>query len=98
MRTKVELHPDVVWFVRRQCSEAEPGSFYGELEKVRRDPIENSEHFRDPNLSRYMLRCFRFARIMAVFKHYPAKNLIRVLECRRIRPKQRRRENPANGA
>ena len=98
MRNKVELHPDVVRFVRHECNEAERGAFYRELDKVGQDPIENSEHFADPNLSRFMLRCCRFARIMAVFKYYPAKDLVRVLECRRIRPERRRRERPASGA
>ena len=97
MRNKVELHPDVVRFVRHECNEAERAAFYRELDKVRQDPIGNSEYFTDPDVSRFMLRCFRFARIMAVFKYYPVNDLVRVLECRRIRPERQRKEDPATG-
>lgn len=43
MRIKVELHRDVVWYIRHQCNRDEALSFYQELEKVRREPITNSE-------------------------------------------------------
>ncbi len=94
MRATVELHPDFVWFLKKRCTDAERKAFYNRLEEVRRKPIENSEHIRDAKLSRYMLRFFRFAGIMAVFKFDPAKNRIRIYECRKITPGRLRNENP----
>ena len=94
MCATVELHPDVVWFLKKRCTDAERKAFYTRLEEVRRKPIENSEPFRDAMLSRYMLRFFRFAENMAVFKFDPAKNRIRVYECRKITPGRLRSENP----
>ena len=94
MRATVELHPDFVWFLKKRCTDAERKAFYNRLEEVRRLPIENSEAIRDVKLSRYMLRFFRFAGFMAVFKLDLAKNRIRVYECRKITPGSLPRENP----
>ena len=94
MRATVELHPDVVWFLKKRCTDAERSAFYNRLEEVRRLPIENSEPIRDVRLSRYMLRFFRFAGFMAVFKLDHAKNRIRVYECRKITPGRLPRGNP----
>lgn len=94
MRATVELHPDVVWFLKKRCTDAGRKAFYNRLEEVRRQPIENSEPIRDEKLSRFMLRFFRFAGIMAVFKFDLARNRIRVYECRKITPGRLPRENP----
>ena len=88
MRATVELHPDVVWILKKRCTDAERKAFYNRLEEVRREPI------RDVRLSRFMLRFFRFAEFMAAFKFDLAKNRIRVYECRKITPGRLRNENP----
>ncbi len=94
MRATVELHPDVVRFLKKRCTDAERKAFYNRLEEVRRKPIENTEPFRDAKLSRFMLRFFRFAEFMAVFKFDPANNRIRVYECRKSTPGRLRNDNP----
>lgn len=95
MRLKVELHREAVWFIRHRCSDAEVDAFYGHLEKIRTKPIANSEAVADPGLSRYMLRFFRFAHCIAIFQYRPAEDRIIVRQCRRIRPRRRRKPNDA---
>jgi len=97
MRIKVELHPEVVWFIRHRCNEGEVSGFYERLERLREEPIENSEAVTDPRLSRYMLRFFRFRQNLAIFELNPAKNRIRVLECRRTPPRRARSQKPNGG-
>ena len=97
MRIKVELHPEVVWFIRHRCNEDEVSAFYEELERLREEPIANSEAVADPRLSRYMLRFFRFRQNLTIFELNPAKNRIRVLECRKSPPRRTRRQKP-NGS
>ena len=89
------MHRDVVWLIRRHCTDQEVDAFYDGLEKLQREPIENSEATRDPRLSRYMLRFFRFGRNIAVFEYDPGKNRIRVLQCRKLRAKPRQRGAPS---
>ena len=93
MRIKVELHPEVVWFIRHCCNDDEVDAFYEQLERVRSEPIENSEPMAEPSLSPYMLRFFRFRRNLALFEYDPAKRRIRVLECRRIPPRRGGKRN-----
>ena len=91
MRIKVDLHRDVVWFIRHKCNREEQDAFYRELERVRADPvalIEHSEAIRDPEISRYMLRFFRFAECMAIFETNRKRDRIRVRQCRRISPRR----------
>ncbi len=88
MRIKVELHTDAVWYIRHRCNREEAGSFYEGLEKVRLDPIANSQVIADPKVSRYMLRFFRFRGNIAVFEYDIARDHIRVLECRKPLPRQ----------
>ena len=95
MRIKVELHKNVVRYIRHECTEEEQGAFFGELERLRSDPvtlIENSEAIADPELARYMLRFFRFGENIAIFEYDIGKNRIRVLECRKPRPRQVRKQ------
>ena len=95
MRIKVELHRDVVWFVRHQCKESEANAFYTELHELRADPvtlIERSEALHDPKLSRYMLRFFRFAGCLAIFETNRSRTRIRVRQCRRIAPPTKRHQ------
>lgn len=87
MRIKVELHRDVVWFVKHECSSEERAAFYECLDRVRGDPIGHSEAIADPRLSRYMLRFFRFERCVAIFETNRARDRIRVRECRRLLPR-----------
>lgn len=82
----MELHPDVVWFIKHRCNRDEVDAFYRQLEALRREPIRNSEAIAEPRLSRYMLRFFRFTTSLAVFHYDAAKDRIRVLECRRVKP------------
>ncbi len=94
MRATVELHTDVVWLLKKRCTDAERKAFHNRLEEVRREPIEKSEPIRDVKLSRYMLRFFRFAGFMAVFRFDSVKNRIRVYECRKITPGRLPKNNP----
>jgi len=96
MRVKVELHKDVVRYVRRSCNDDEVAAFYEQLERLRTDPIDDSEPTTDPRLSKYMLRFFRIGNNLAIFEYDPARNRIRVLECRRIPARRARRENAAD--
>ena len=98
MRIKVELHRDVVWFVRHRCNDDEVDAFYEKLEKLRAEPIENSEAVSDRRLSRYMLRFFRFKQNIAIFEYNPARNRIRIRKCRRLRPQPRDRGDPGEQA
>ncbi|MCH7592340.1 MAG: hypothetical protein IH989_06140 [Planctomycetes bacterium] len=92
MRIKVELHREVVGFVRHDADESEIKAFYEALDRLAADPvalIENSEPVRRPGVSRYMLRFFRFGRCIAIFETNRARDRIRVRECQRIPPKRR---------
>ena len=91
MRYKVELHRDVRRFVRHTCNEDEVDAFYARLRQIEVEPIEHSEAVADPDLSRYMLRFFRFGSNIAIFEFVPAKSRTRVLQCKRLPPKVRRR-------
>ena len=95
MRLRVELHRDVVWFIRHCCTDREIDAFYEQLEKIRTEPLAHSKALADSALSRYMLRFFRFAQCIAVFQYKPAKDRIIVRQCRRVRPKRKRRGDPA---
>ncbi len=94
MRIKVELHRDVVWYIRHRCNRDEARSFYQQLDKVRREPITNSEAIADPKVSRYMLRFFRFRQNIAVFEYDIGRDHIRVLECRIPRVGKGRQQRP----
>ncbi len=93
MRIKVELHAEVVWFIRHRCNDDVQDAFYRQLERVRSGPIENSEPMAVPSLSPYMLRFFRFRQNLALFEYNPGTNRIRVLECRRIPPRRVPKQN-----
>jgi len=95
MRFKVELDRDVVWFIRKVCGPAVRKAFYDQLERVSTEPIANSEAYADPEKSRYMLRIFRFADCVAIFGYDPARNVIRVAECR-LSKRQPRAAPPKN--
>jgi len=97
MRIKVELHKDVVWYIRHRCNREEAESFYERLEKVRLEPITNSQAISDPKVGRYMLRFFRFLRNIAVFEYDIARDHIRVLECRKPLPKHGQRQRADEG-
>ena len=91
MRIKVELHPDVVWFIRHRCTADEADAFYERLEAIRTAPIGKSDHITVAGLRAHELRFFRFGTIIAVFEYDPARNRIRVLQCRKQRPLRRPR-------
>ncbi len=95
MRIQVELHKDVVRYIRHQCNREEAQSFYEQLERVRAEPISNSEAVAKPELSRYMLRFFRFRKNMAIFEYDVGRDQIRVLECEK--PKPPRKESHRRG-
>lgn len=92
---RVELTKGV-WNVVEGFTVFDRDSFVSCLERVRRAPIRNSEASHDPGCSDYMLRFFRFGsgeRWIAVFELDIGQNLIKVLECRLLRPRRR----PGNG-
>lgn len=99
MRVKVELDKEVLWFVRWKCSRSERRAFYAALDAVTADPvsmIERSEAVHDPLISRYMLRYFRFAGYIAIFKTSRARDRICVTECRKPE-RDRKTEHRPNG-
>jgi len=96
VRIKVELHPRVDRFIRHRCSAEEQDAFYRALERIRSAPIRHSEAIADAQLSRYMLRFFRFGSNLAIFSVNRARDVIRVCECRKC-PPQRRANGGRNG-
>lgn len=81
MRFKVELHPDVRFFLRKASRETRM-AFEEALRLVCDDPIENSIAHHDPKQSKYMLRYFRFDGHLAIFGLIASRDEIRVIECR----------------
>jgi mRNA-degrading endonuclease RelE of RelBE toxin-antitoxin system len=82
MRFKVEFDPNAVWFLRKRCDEATRKLFYEQFERIKEDPLSNSQVFSDRKKSRYVLRLFPFGGFVAIFAFDPSHDLIRVLECR----------------
>jgi hypothetical protein len=97
MRVKVELHKDVVRFLNHDCSDEDRRAFQDVLDRVRETPVELSEAIADPNLSRYMLRFFRFAGYLAVFSFDPAVPRIVVRKCQKPSLKLIRLREPLPG-
>jgi hypothetical protein len=101
MHFKVEQHPSVVWFVKRECDETTRRAYYAKLDEVRSDPITNSVLAFDPKGKRPALRRFYFAHLIAVFEIDLWRETLRVLECRRpSKPTPgdgANRDRPANG-
>lgn len=92
MRVSADLHPDVIAELRHACAPAEVADFYRVLARVCTNPIRHSELFCDPTVSRYALRWFSFGGgvgKIAIF--YYDGRLVRVLKCRRARPRKTRR-------
>ncbi|MDO8632284.1 MAG: hypothetical protein Q7R41_17515, partial [Phycisphaerales bacterium] len=87
-RFKVELRKEVIRYVKRECNSTERAAFYCELERVIEDPISYSEAIFDPEVSRYLLRFFRFAGSLAIFEFDPTKQRIIVRVCRKTKPIQ----------
>ena len=81
MRFKVELHPDVRYFLRRTSRQTRM-AFEEALRLVCDDPIENSVAYHDPKQSKYMLRYFCFDSHLAIFGLIVSRDEIRVIECR----------------
>ena len=88
MLIKVELHQDVVRFVRLDCNEQERSAFYEMLDRLRREPIKHSEHTSDPRMSRYMLRFSRFGTNIAIFQYNLAEKRIRIVTCHKAPPRR----------
>lgn len=82
MTYRLMLSPRVSEFLRKNPNEV--NAFYRASRKVRRTVIRDSEFYFAPEISRYMLRFFRFGDCIAICKFVPAQNQIRVLECRRL--------------
>ena len=98
MRFKVELHKDVNWFVRRECSVDEAKEFYAWLERLRGDPITDTEVVVDRELAPYTFRSFRFGRNLGVFRLDPVRQEVLVRQCRKFRGEPtRRRRKPDTG-
>jgi hypothetical protein len=90
MRTKVELHPDVVKYVRG-LPESERDDFVKNLRHVRQKPIERSTAHIERKIRGHMLRRFEFGRDknkqrIAIFEYDMVFNLMRMLHCRFIDP------------
>lgn len=89
MRAKVSLHSSVAEQLR-VYSRAMQDSFYARLHQVRESPIERSQPYRQRNLSRYLLRCFRFgpdSTELAIFQWSASEQRMVVLECQSLRRK-----------
>lgn len=87
MFIEVEIHRNVLFFLKYECSSEERAAFNECLGRVRGDLIGLSEAITDPTLSRYMLRFFRFARCIAIFETNRARDRIRVRKCQRLLPR-----------
>ncbi len=87
MRIKVELHRDVHWYLRHKCTTIERALFSEELERVRDEPISQSQAIYDPSISKYMLRFFRFGEHMAMFEFDAPMECVRVVKCRKPKPR-----------
>lgn len=85
MRFKVELHPEVIDFVRHRCKENERVEFFAVCDRIAENPIKHSEPTTDPKLSRYPLRFARFGDYIAIFDFDRSRQWIRVRQCRRLR-------------
>lgn len=96
MGYKVELHPDVVRFLKWECNAAERDAFSALMRKLGDEPIKHSAPFRDPVISRYMIRRARFGSCIAVFSFDRARTKIRIRKCRRFTKNQlpQRRDEP----
>ena len=94
MRIKAELHREVIWYIRHSCHDEERHEFYRRLDRVREDPIENSQETADPRVSPYILRFFEFGRNIAIFEYNPAKDRMIVRQCRKLRPRPKHRGKP----
>ena len=94
MRTKVELHPDVVKYVSG-LPDPDHTDFVSSLEWVREDPIRRSTAHVERQIRGHMLRRFEFgkgvARI-AIFVYDAAVDRMRILHCRFTRPRRLRSE------
>jgi hypothetical protein len=84
MPIEVEYSRDVFRFLEKHCTPEERAEFYVRVDAVKAEPIKNSDPCIEPELSRYMLRFFRFGLNKAIFKLDAFRNRIRVVECRRI--------------
>ena len=94
MNIKMELHPDVAWYVRHRCNQDEQTEFFRQLELIHAEPIRHSEATVDARLSRYVLRFFRFGDNIAIFEFDARHSRVRVLECRRLLSGKRPRAGP----
>ena len=92
MRFKVELHVSVARFLKT-CDDETVSAFWERVDEVRNDPVGRSEAVSEPNVSRYMLRYFRFARYLALFQVDPIKGRIVVRSCRKQQPGRQRDPN-----
>lgn len=92
---QVGLHKNVVGFLRHEATTRKVKAFYEALQKERREPAKHSFPLSDPSLSRYMLRAFRFATCVAVFRLDAGRNRMRVLKCRRVPPSQLPADEPS---
>jgi DNA-binding XRE family transcriptional regulator len=61
MRASAGLHPDVIWYLKHVCTPAEAADFHRQPDRVRDNPIGQSEVFYDPAASHFLLRRHRRA-------------------------------------
>ncbi len=90
MRIKVELFRVVLRYLRHECSTDERALFSEELQRVRDEPIARSQAIYDPNISKYMLRFFHFGEHMAMVELDVSLNVMRVVKCRKAKPRHLR--------
>jgi len=84
MAIKMELHPDVDYYVKHRCNQEEQTKFFKQLGLIRTEPVRHSEATVDAKLSRYVLRFFRFGDNIAIFEFDAGHSRVRVLECHRL--------------
>jgi len=58
------------------------------MRKLEEEPIKHSMSFRDPEISRYMIRRARFGSCIAVFSFDQARTKIRIRKCRKLAKNQ----------
>lgn len=98
MSFRVELHPDVSYFLDGLCSAQERTAFRDMCRRIADDPIRHSEPTTEPKLSRYMVRFAQFGSNIAIFGFDRARKKVRIRQCRRLKKDVREHEQPGESA
>ena len=88
MRFKVELNRSVSRFLKYECNATERVEFSALMRRLGEEPIKHSMAFRDPEISRFMIRRARFGSCVVVFNFDRARTKVRIRKCQRLAKNQ----------